>query len=293
MPSWIALVWRSVLPEQTRSSPCSRARRGGRARRCRSPSCRPRSPRSSAARRRGVGGVVRAARRRAPLRRGHARRLRGRVQAARARCRRRPRRAPGSAPGGPRATRRRTSELEMSSRGMSKKRTRSGAPGSPASALGDVGPARRPRARRRRARASSSTASGSRQVGSEWAMSPPTMKVSSSSGASSCSARSGIDGVRRAGALGLDARDAEPLVAGHGALAQRHAVLDARVRLDRLVRRRAGPAPAARGRARAGRAPPGRRRDAPMCGGLNVPPSRPTRAGALRPGPGPCPRPGT
>jgi hypothetical protein len=47
----------------------------------------------------------------------------------------------------------------------------------------------------------------------------------------------GIDRPRRAGTIRVDAGDCKPVVAGDRRLAQRHAVLDPRISLDRLVRR--------------------------------------------------------
>ena len=126
--------------------------------------------------------------------------------------------------------------------------------------------------------ASSSTASGSRQSGSACAMSPPTMKVSSSSGRASwslCSVSTVYDGPPRSTSTRetpsrASSADREP--------AQLDAVLDARVRLDLLVRRRVD-------RHEQHAVEPELRRSAscaqtrcPRCGGLNVPPSRPTRA---------------
>ena len=46
MPSWIALPGGRCCPSRSRRSPCSRRRRAGRARRCRSPSCPARARRS-------------------------------------------------------------------------------------------------------------------------------------------------------------------------------------------------------------------------------------------------------
>ena len=277
MPSWIAFVWRSVLPvADRRSSRCSRGPRAGRARRRRSPSCRPRSrdrPRPVGARA-AVGVGVSVIRYRpasldvAPRRR----RARGSGSGGR------PRRA-----GGP-ATRRRRCAACRRTRTRSAPRSagraaRAMSARPHALALGDAELGQLEH--RPRARASS---------GRERAMSPPTMKVSSSSGRAVMQRPQGIDRVRRAGPSALDARDAEPLVAGHGAPAQLDAVLRARVRSAALVRRRRAPAPAARGRGRAARAPPGRRRDAPMCGGLNVPPRRPSAGHYGRTWPSPSTR---
>ena len=128
--------------------------------------------------------------------------------------------------------------------------------------------------------ASSRMASGSRHVGSESAMSPPTMKVSSSSGASRHAALRRVSTVNDGpGAVGLDARDAEPLVAGDREPHSAHAVLDARVGLDLLVRRLVRPARAARGRARAAASASCAQTRWPTCGGLNVPPRSPTAPG--------------
>ena len=109
-------------------------------------------------------------------------------------------------------------------------------------------------------------------------MSPPTMNVSSSAGPRPCSASQQVDRVRRAVAVGVRARDAEPRVARHRGLAHRDPVLDARLGLDLLVRRHAR-------RHEQHPVEPELRRSAScaqtrcaMCGGLKVPPSRPTRA---------------
>ena len=106
-------------------------------------------------------------------------------------------------------------------RGMSKKRTRVAAPGSAAQLARRCRRALTPSRSATASVASSSTASGSRQSGRLWAMSPPTMKVSSSRGSSSCNAlrvSTVKDGPARSS---LDARDAEPLVARDREPAQR------------------------------------------------------------------------
>ena len=182
------------------------------------------------------------------------------VEAARRDLALRPRPARGSGSAGRAATRRRISEDEMSMRGMSKKRERSA----------DA------RQRRERARATSSRrtrlALGDRELGqlehrprlppgraAHWAMSPPTMKVSSSSGAASCSSRrvsTVNDGPPRR------PRRARPRGRSSPATASRHSSSRTSApgsSCDLLVRRRERPARAARGRARAGRAPPARR----------------------------------
>src|SRR4051794_11284959 len=82
--------------------------------------------------------------------------------------------------GRPAATRRRISEEEMSRRGMSKKRMRS-APARPAR-RSVISARRTPSRSATPSSARVSSASGSCQVGRAYAMSPPTMKVSSSSG---------------------------------------------------------------------------------------------------------------
>ena len=112
-----------------------------------------------------------------------------------------------------------------------------------------------------------------------WAMSPPTMKVSSSSGASSCSAlrvSTVYDGPPRSSSSRETSRRSSPATAQRG-------------RARSAPRRPGPPATSLCGGARdrheehaveaeLRRAPPARRAGAPRCGGLNVPPRMPTRA---------------
>ena len=195
-----------VARADRRSSPCSRGRRAGRARRCRSPCCRPRSRRSSSASSRRLDRAW-------PSPAGAHAAL---VEARRRRCSPPPRRGRGS---GSAARRRRAG-------GPARRRRRGGAcrrsgcrsaPAQPGEALAGCRRGGRPRARRRRA----SPAEDAPRARARWAgraaMSPPTMNVSSSAGRRLMQPSEGIDRVRRPATLDLDARDREALVVRHRA----------------------------------------------------------------------------
>ena len=114
-------------------------------------------------------------------------------------------------------------------------------------------PGARPRARRRPSVASSSTASGSRHEGRLWAMSPPTMKVRSSSGARSCRALR-VSTVKDGPPRSTSIRDTpKRLVAADRQLGTAHAGLRRRGRPRPPCAAGRRPGPGGPGRARAAR----------------------------------------
>ena len=140
--------------------------------------------------------------------------------------------------GRPSATRARIIEEEMSMRGIEKKRTRAAAPGSACEPLEDVGLATRPRDRPRPARRARAWLQARASRAGRGPGRRPTMKVRSSPGSRSCrllrvsivKEGPGRSASRLETSMPLAARGREP--------AQLEPVLDARLVLELLVRRR-------------------------------------------------------
>ena len=108
-------------------------------------------------------------------------------------------------------------------------------------------------------------------------MSPPAMKISSSSGLLLMELRQGIDGVRRAAALDLElATPRSRSSPAHRQPAQLQPVLGARVVRRRLVRRRRRPASAAPRSSPSWACASWAHTRWPRWGGLNIPPRMPS-----------------
>src|SRR3954451_20288850 len=176
----------------------------------------------------------------------------------------------------------RTSDEEMSMRGMSKKVTRSAAPGSSRSRRSSTWSRPTPSRAATPSAASERMASGSRHSGSEEAMSPPTMKVSWSPGRASWSLERVSTVYERPGtsasARETPSRASPPTAATHNATrcstpGSRSASLCGGVWTGTSSTRSRPSCDHAFCAQTSG----------PMCGGWNVPPSSPIRATASGP----------